>query len=134
MLRFLVATERDGETLFADTAKAYDELPDAVKEQLEGLEFMARFSIDWDLLTYPGALWKSARLATVEEYPENERLEAEFRRNIGAAAKLPPVVHPAVATHPVSATSGFYCPKVSGTSWGSARTRATASSRISSST
>jgi taurine dioxygenase len=102
MLRFLVVPERDGETLFADTAKAFDELPADVKEEIGRLEFTAGFRGDWDTTGYPGTLWSSARFATPEESPENERLVAEWQDNVAAACELPAVVHPTIAQHPES--------------------------------
>jgi taurine dioxygenase len=102
MLRMLVVPETDGETLYADTAKAYDELPSELRERVEHLEFRARFRPNWDTETYPGTLWKSARVATTEEYPENEHLAPAFAAAMAEAQKLPPVVHAAVTSHPVT--------------------------------
>jgi taurine dioxygenase len=43
MLRMREVPEVYGGTLFTDTARAYDELPKEVKEQIEGLEYKASF-------------------------------------------------------------------------------------------
>jgi taurine dioxygenase len=112
MLRAVVAPESDGETLFADTAKAYDELPVDLRERIDNLEFKASFRPHWDTETYPGTLWTSARRATVEEYPDNEHLVPQFEASMTAAQKLPAVVHRAVTEHPVTGrTCIFLSPK-----------------------
>ena len=99
MLRMLEAPPVEGETLFADTAKAYDELPEDVKTRLAGLEYKATLRLGTLDQTRPGALWSTARAATAEEDPRGfgKQLYA-----MGAAARYPPVVHPAVLTHPES--------------------------------
>jgi taurine dioxygenase len=102
MLRAVVAPQEGGETLFADTAKAYDALPDELKRRVEHLEFKASFRPHWDTETYPGTLWRTARLATTAEHPDNERLVPTFQASMAAAQKLPPVVHRAVTRHPVN--------------------------------
>jgi taurine dioxygenase len=100
MLRVREVAELHGETLFADTAKAYDELPQAVKEQIEDLEYKASFHLQFLEETRPGSLWKSTRLATVEEYPANERLAAATKEL--SKREFPPSVHPVVVKHPES--------------------------------
>jgi taurine dioxygenase len=100
MLRMLEAPPVEGETLFADTAMAYDELPTDVKTRLEGLEYKATLRLGIINQTRPGALWKTARAATAEEDPRG------FGKQLydnGAEARYPPVIHPAVLTHPESA-------------------------------
>lgn len=99
MLRMLEAPPVEGETLFADTAMAYDELPADVKTRLAGLEYKATLRLGTIDQTRPGALWKTARAATAEEDPRG------FGKQLydsGAAARYPPVIHPAVLTHPES--------------------------------
>jgi taurine dioxygenase len=102
MLRLLVVPETDGETWFADTARAYEELDPDVRAQIEDLEFKASFRPHWDTETYPGTLWERARYATADEYPDNEHLVPEFEAIMAAAQKLPPVVHRTVTRHPIT--------------------------------
>jgi taurine dioxygenase len=101
MLRLRAVPEQHGETLFADTAKAYDALPEDVKERIGGLEFKASFQAQFSEGARPGALWKTSRLATTEEYPANEKLAAAANE-MKATLNLPAVVHPVVAEHPES--------------------------------
>jgi taurine dioxygenase len=100
MLRLRTVPPQHGETFFADTAKAYDDLPEDVKQRVEGLEYKASLEAQFRLATYPGALWQTKRFATVEEYPPNAELLAGYENAI--AEKLPPVVHPVVIRHPES--------------------------------
>lgn len=101
MLRLRAVPPQYGETLFADTAKAYDDLPQDVKEQIEGLEYKASFLMQFREGTWPGALWKTQRLATVEEYPANAERGSDSVKAM--AQQLPPVVHPVSVHHPESA-------------------------------
>jgi taurine dioxygenase len=97
MLRLLVVPEHDGETMLADTAKAYDDLPADLKARLEGLEFKATLYTDpfsWPLI---GAFWKTVRLATEAEDPE-----VSSRRILKDSTRFPSVVQPALMTHPES--------------------------------
>lgn len=99
ILRMLEVPPVEGETLFADTALAYDDLPDDIKIRLEGLEYKAILRLGIIDQTRPGALWTTARQATAEEDPRgvnNKPYEA------GAAARYPSVVQPAVLVHPES--------------------------------
>jgi taurine dioxygenase len=95
MLRVRIVPEHDGETLFADTAAAYDALGEDVKAQIEHLEFVASFEAQFrpEVL---GALWTHQRLATDEELPGNSS------RTGGGSFNFPPVVHPLVTEHPES--------------------------------
>ena len=99
MLRMLEAPPVEGETLFADTAMAYDELPTEVKTRLERLEYKATLRLGTINQTRPGALWKTARAATAEEDPGGFGKQLYDAR---AEARYPPVIHPAVLTHPES--------------------------------
>jgi taurine dioxygenase len=99
MLRMLEVPPVAGETLFADTAMAYDELPAELKTRLAGLEYKATLRLGTIDQTRPGALWKTARAATAGEDP---RGFGKQLYDMGAAARYPPVVHPAVLTHPES--------------------------------
>jgi len=99
MLRMLEVPPVAGETLFCDTAMAYDELPQDMKTRLQGLEYKATVRLGTVSQTRPGALWKTARLATAEEDPRGSQ-----KKHYGATeeARYPSVVHPAVLVHPES--------------------------------
>jgi taurine dioxygenase len=104
MLRMVDAPETEGETLFADTAKAYDDLPADMKKRLEGIEFRATLRMGPDEQTRPGAYWKTARPATREEDPDGP----EVKSSAEIIAQYPPVVHPVVLTHPESGRKCIY--------------------------
>ena len=92
MLRMLTVPPTDGETMFADTAMAYDALPAALKTRLEGLEYLTSLHpIKQDSLG-----WKTMRVATAEEDPDASAKLAGFD------TEGPLVVHPIVMTHPES--------------------------------
>src|SRR6516225_6418336 len=57
MLRIVETPSTGGETFFCDTAKAYDDLPQALKERLEGLEYRATLRHSPVEQTRPGATW-----------------------------------------------------------------------------
>src|SRR4051812_14230764 len=61
MLRMVPPTAEEGETLFADTARAWDGLPEDLKRRLEGLETKQTIRIDYSGKTPAGALWKMMR-------------------------------------------------------------------------
>ena len=100
MLRMLEVPAHEGETMLADTAKAYDDLPDELKSRLEGLEYKATIRTEhMNTIGHPGIFWKSVRLATEDEDPgAAERLA----RTSGIDSRYPSVIHPAVLTHPES--------------------------------
>jgi taurine dioxygenase len=100
MLRLREVPELHGETLFADTAQAYDDLPREVKDRIDGLEYKASFHLQFLEVTRPGSLWKSTRLATTDEYPPNDRLAAKSKEL--SQREFAPVVHPVVVDHPES--------------------------------
>jgi len=77
ILRAIEVPPLGGDTLFADMAAAYDNLPEALEERVEGLIAVH----DWSFGTYS------------EKYAK--RLE-ELR------AAIPPVEHPVVRKHPVT--------------------------------
>jgi taurine dioxygenase len=99
MLRMVHVPRTEGETLFADTAKAYDDLPADVKVRLEGLEYRASLRLDPVAQTRPGAFWATARPASQAEDPDGPPADAF---SAGGQANYPPVVHPVVLTHPES--------------------------------
>ena len=88
----------EGETLLADMALAWDDLPAAMKQRLEGLEYKATLRRSPVEQSRPGAFWKTARPATEQEAPG--RTEAEGDDGAAIAALYPSVVHPAMLTHP----------------------------------
>jgi taurine dioxygenase len=97
MLRMVEVAPRDGETMVCDTAAAYDALPADVKTKLEGLEYRATLRLTPIQQMRPGAFWKSVRPATREEDPKWGNTT-----DTSIIAKYPPVIHPAVLTHPES--------------------------------
>ncbi len=99
MLRMVDVPGSEGETMVADTARAYDDLPLDMKQRLAGLEFKATLRLDPpEIQSQPGAFWKSARLATAIEDPEGP--EPKPPGNETTAERWPSVVHPAVLQHP----------------------------------
>jgi taurine dioxygenase len=100
MLRMIEVPSHDGETLLADTAKAYDELPENVKRQLEGLEYKATIRTDHlNTMGHPGIFWQTARETTEAEDPGSAARRA---RTAGIDSRYPSVIQPAVLTHPES--------------------------------
>jgi taurine dioxygenase len=97
MLRMLEAPTHDGETMFADTAMAYDDLPASVKVRLEGLEYKATLRTDPLGEPQPGAFWTTVRLANQTEDPE-----VASRRKLTNSTRYPSVVQPALLAHPES--------------------------------
>lgn len=99
ILRMVEVPSDEGETLLADMALAWDELPVAMKRRLEGLEYKATLRRSPVEQSRPGAFWKTARAATEAEAPG--RTEGEEQGNSAAIAALyPSVVHPAMLKHP----------------------------------
>ncbi len=99
MLRMLEVPSSAGETLLADTARAYDDLSDRLKQRLEGLEFKATLRMNPISQTGPGAFWKEVRLSTPNEDSNRDFLDTSDE---AASARYPSVVHPVVLTHPES--------------------------------
>ena len=105
MLRMVEIPARGGETLLADTARAYDDLPAEVKARLEGLEHKSTLRLTPIDQTRTGAFWKTIRTATPEEDPQGPRMSVD---GVAAKARYPSVVHPAVITHPESGRKCIY--------------------------
>jgi taurine dioxygenase len=100
MLRMLEVPKREGETMLADTAMAWDDLPADVKQRLETLEFKATLRTAHLRMTgRAGVFWNSVRLASEEEFPGNEE---RSQRDGQLDDRYPSVIHPAVMTHPES--------------------------------
>ena len=100
MLRMLEVPEAEGETMLADSAKAWDDLPAELQQRLETLEFKATLRTAHLRLTgRPGVFWNDVRLASDEEFPGNaERAGRDGQLD----DRYPSVIHPAVMTHPES--------------------------------
>jgi taurine dioxygenase len=96
MLRILERPSEDGHTDFCDTAKAYDALNEAVKIDIEDLEFKATLILDQSLMRL-GTTWRKLRPATEEECPGSEH-----NVPLEALQRYPSVVHPLVIEHPES--------------------------------
>jgi taurine dioxygenase len=100
MLRMLEVPEEEGETLLADTAMAWDDLPAELKARLESLEFKATIrTAHMNTRGHPGVFWSDVRLAGDAEFPGNRELS---QRDGVIDARYPSVIHPAVLTHPES--------------------------------
>jgi taurine dioxygenase len=98
MLRMVEVPVHEGETLVADTAMAYDDLPEGMRRTLDGLEYKATLRLGPVKQTRPGAIWTRVRPSTIEEDPAS--LPSED--NPAVIRRYPSVVHPAVLTHPES--------------------------------
>jgi len=98
ILRMVEPAAEDGETLLADTAMAYDALPQRLKDRIENLQYKATLRLGPIEQTRPGAIWNKARKATLEEYP----VAKEENVSMAAKARYPSVLLPAVITHPES--------------------------------
>jgi len=83
VLRCVETPSAGGDTLFADMVAAYEGLPDAVKQRIEGLRAVHDFTRSFGLGLPPEEL-------------------AERRR------QFPPVEHPVVRTHPVTGCRILY--------------------------
>lgn len=95
VFRMVEVPSKGGETMFCDTAKAYEDLPSELKARLEGLEYKASLRLGSVAQTRPGAFWKHARQATAQEDPDADLDFSEEK-----AARYPSVIHPAVKEHP----------------------------------
>jgi taurine dioxygenase len=91
MLRMLQRPEEGGDTVWTDTAKAYDGLPDHLKARLEGLSSVQCFRAGFTehLWGWPGH--------TVERAPENAGVPSTID-----LPHFPLVAHPFIVTHPES--------------------------------
>jgi taurine dioxygenase len=100
MLRMLETPRHEGETMLADTAMAFDDLPSEMKKKLEALEFKATIrTAHLNTIGHPGVFWSDVRLAGDSEFPGNE--ERSLRDGV-IDQRYPSVIHPAVLTHPES--------------------------------
>jgi taurine dioxygenase len=100
MLRMLEAPAHHGETMLADTAMAWDDLPEELCAELERLEYKATIRTDpMNTLGRAGTFWSSARQATVAEDPAGG---GRLPKYSGIENRYPSVIHPAVLAHPES--------------------------------
>jgi taurine dioxygenase len=99
MLRMVEVPSTGGETLFADTALAYEDLPADVQTRLESLEYKATLRLSPMEQTRPGAFWKTVRVATQKEDPQGGSVSVS---DPATKARYPSVVHPVVLVHPES--------------------------------
>ncbi|MGE0383346.1 MAG: TauD/TfdA dioxygenase family protein [Gammaproteobacteria bacterium] len=88
ILRMVKAPASGGETGWVDTALAYDALPAATRERIEGLEVRHRLRCEMD--SAPFGVDRSMRRASIQEAPYD----------MPSFPDLPDVVHPLVSTHP----------------------------------
>lgn len=99
VLRMVEAPARGGETWFADTARAYDDLPAHLRARLDDLEWVGHLKSTPIRQSGPGVLWETVRPLDDQEWARTglDRTEREPR-----GTNEPPVVHPAAITHPES--------------------------------
>jgi taurine dioxygenase len=96
MLRMVEVPASEGETMIADTAAAYDDLPADMQTKLSRLEYKATLSnASLQELTRPGSFWRTARKATADEDPRGG-IKSGFE------TRYPSVVQPAMLVHPES--------------------------------
>ena len=88
MLRMVTKSRRAGRTIWADTSKAYDALPEDVAQRIASLETLQCYT-DMPRRTW-GMPGHTLRHATPEEGPQSEVEVPDF----------PHVAHPMVVTHP----------------------------------
>jgi taurine dioxygenase len=104
-LRMLETPPEGGATILADTAMAYDELPESTKRRIENLEVKVTYTNPGNPpVVTRGAPWKSARHGTKEDWPE------EMKRQVSSSEykRFPPVIQPVVITHPESGRKCLY--------------------------
>ena len=88
LLRMIVPAREDGRTGFIDAAAAYDRLPPALQQRIQGLEVVYHFTGDQEANRFgfpPG-------LRVAQHNPQRAAALARYR------AEFPPVVHPLVIT------------------------------------
>jgi taurine dioxygenase len=105
VLRIIETPPIGGETLFCDTARAYDDLPFPLKKRLEGLEYRASLKKTPMEQNSWGAIWDSVRALTEEE-AKRSGVTTSSKASFRPVPELPPVIHPAVLAHP---ESGRHC-------------------------
>ncbi|MBM7369339.1 TauD/TfdA dioxygenase family protein [Gordonia hydrophobica] len=83
ILRAVEIPAAGGDTLWADMAAAYDNLPESVKEQIDGLTAIHTYTKSW------GQAMTAEQIAVM-------------------SAKYPPIAHPIVRTHPETGRKLLY--------------------------
>jgi taurine dioxygenase len=110
MLRILETPKAGGQTFFADTAAAYDDLPADLKARVAGLEYVARMKHTPMEQSGPGAIWQTVRPLNDDEWAQTGLDKADYTAK--RVTELPPVAHPATIVHPESGrTMLFLSPK-----------------------
>jgi taurine dioxygenase len=100
MLRMVEVPEQEGETLLADTAMAWDDLPTDLQAKLDNLEFKATIrTAHMSTIGRPGVFWKRVEHADDREFPGNSE---RSKRDGAIDARYPSVIQPAVLRHPES--------------------------------
>jgi taurine dioxygenase len=99
MLRMVVPAREEGETFLADTAAAYDDLPELMKQRIATLEYKATLKLEYPGRPPPGALWRTMRRATEEEDPGGRE---SGLHDVPVATRYRAVVQPVVLRHPQS--------------------------------
>ena len=79
-----------GGTEFANMHAAYDDLPEALKDRLDGMTVLHDFAKFWDMMRQRPGSWRPP-------------LSEEQRR------QKPPVSHPVFLTHPITGRRVLYC-------------------------
>jgi taurine dioxygenase len=103
MLRMLTVPATAGETWFADTAAAYDDLDDTFKQQISRLEYKATLNTGDLSGGHPGTWWKTARRPTAAEFHVDKQISYA-----SVVQKYPSVILPAVLVHPESHRKCLY--------------------------
>lgn len=99
LLRMLEAPPSGGETWFADTARAYDDLPARLRDRIDDLEWVGHLKSNPAWQSAPGVIWNTVRPLDDREW-KTTGLDRTERTN--PATNEPAVVHPAAITHPES--------------------------------
>ena len=89
ILRSLKVPDVGGDTLFADMAAAYDDLPAAMKKRLEGLQAQNQHAVFWSGFNYASQAMSEEKLAELRE-------------------KYPPQLHPVIRTHPETGRKSIF--------------------------
>jgi len=102
--------DEGGDTLFADMRGAYDELPAAMKEQLDGLRAIHRYQKKEHLYTADHAVLPAERerIEALRELRRREEDAAPPSPTAQRASALPDQLHPVVRTHPVTGRKALY--------------------------
>jgi taurine dioxygenase len=104
MLRMVQPTRVAGETMLADTARAYEDLSPRLKARIDRLEYKTSMKSDPLTQLGPGSFWRTVRLPTQEEEPDlGSRAVIQNRQHL-----YPSVIHPVVLQHPETGRSCIF--------------------------